>query len=167
MAPSYEQNTAKIGEIHGTVNLGFKRPVHEGYMVAQIRGVCHGTGGTAFSNQFCIGVGNPCASICCMLFCRIMCGRRGYYPGTCNGMRRGRRIFHLSCRICCTLLNILLNAWASGQANIRSVGATFGVQSRNRSAWTGTHKRFASLICVLGSVRLCTAILCAGILGMA
>ena len=32
MAPSYKQNTAKIGEIHGTVNLGFKRPVHEGYM---------------------------------------------------------------------------------------------------------------------------------------
>ena len=32
MAPSYEQKTAKIGEIHGTVNLGFKRPVHEGYM---------------------------------------------------------------------------------------------------------------------------------------
>ena len=31
MAPSYEQKTAKIGEIHGTVNLGFKRPVHEGY----------------------------------------------------------------------------------------------------------------------------------------
>ena len=33
MAPSYKQNTAKIGEIHGTVNLSFKRPVHEGYMV--------------------------------------------------------------------------------------------------------------------------------------
>ena len=32
MAPSYEQNTAKMGEIHGTVNLGFKRPVHDGYM---------------------------------------------------------------------------------------------------------------------------------------
>ena len=32
MAPSYEQNTAKIGEIDGTGNLGFKRPVHEGYM---------------------------------------------------------------------------------------------------------------------------------------
>ena len=31
IAPSYEQNTAKLGEIHGTVNLGFKRPVHEGY----------------------------------------------------------------------------------------------------------------------------------------
>ena len=31
MAPSYEQNTAKIGEIHATVNLGFKRLVHEGY----------------------------------------------------------------------------------------------------------------------------------------
>ena len=31
MAPSYKQNTAKIGEIHGTVNLGLKRPVHEGY----------------------------------------------------------------------------------------------------------------------------------------
>ena len=31
MAPSYEQKTAKIGEIHGTVNLGFKRPDHEGY----------------------------------------------------------------------------------------------------------------------------------------
>ena len=31
MAPSYEQNKAKIGEIHATVNLGFKRPVHEGY----------------------------------------------------------------------------------------------------------------------------------------
>ena len=36
MAPSYEQKTAKIGEIHGTVNLGFKRPVHEGYMHAWI-----------------------------------------------------------------------------------------------------------------------------------
>ena len=34
MAPSYKQNTAKIGEIHGTVNLGFKRPVHEGYKEA-------------------------------------------------------------------------------------------------------------------------------------
>ena len=33
MAPSYKQNTAKIGEIHGTVNLRFKRPVHEGYML--------------------------------------------------------------------------------------------------------------------------------------
>ena len=33
MAPSYEQNTAKLGEIHGTVNLGFKPPVHEGYNV--------------------------------------------------------------------------------------------------------------------------------------
>ena len=33
MAPSYEQNTAKSCEIHGTVNLGFKRPVHEGYNV--------------------------------------------------------------------------------------------------------------------------------------
>ena len=32
MAPSYQQKTAKIGEIHGTVNLGFKRPVHEGYI---------------------------------------------------------------------------------------------------------------------------------------
>ena len=33
IAPSYEQTTAKIGEIHGTVNLGFKRPVHEGYIL--------------------------------------------------------------------------------------------------------------------------------------
>ena len=32
MAPSYKQNKAKTCEIHGTVNLGFKRPVHEGYM---------------------------------------------------------------------------------------------------------------------------------------
>ena len=32
MAPSWEQKTAKIGEIHGTVNLGFKPPVHEGYI---------------------------------------------------------------------------------------------------------------------------------------
>ena len=32
MAPSYKQNTANIGEIHGTVNLRFKRPVHEGYL---------------------------------------------------------------------------------------------------------------------------------------
>ena len=32
MASSYNQNTAKIFEIHGTVNLGFKRPVHEGYI---------------------------------------------------------------------------------------------------------------------------------------
>ena len=30
MAPSYEQNKAKIG----AVNLGFKRPVHEGYIPA-------------------------------------------------------------------------------------------------------------------------------------
>ena len=37
MAPSYEQNTAKIGESHGTVNLGFKRPVHEGYMDFRIK----------------------------------------------------------------------------------------------------------------------------------
>ena len=34
MAPSYEQNKARIGEIHGTVNLGFKRPVHEGYTLS-------------------------------------------------------------------------------------------------------------------------------------
>ena len=34
IAPSYEQNTRKLGEIHGTVNLGFKRPVHKGYMGA-------------------------------------------------------------------------------------------------------------------------------------
>ena len=34
MAPSYEQNKAKIGEIHCTVNLGFKRPVHEGCTTA-------------------------------------------------------------------------------------------------------------------------------------
>ena len=33
MVPRYEQNTAQIGEIHGTVNLRFKRPVHEGYIV--------------------------------------------------------------------------------------------------------------------------------------
>ena len=41
MAPSYEQNKAKIGEIHGTVtvNLGFKRPVHEGYTIA-VNGTC-------------------------------------------------------------------------------------------------------------------------------
>ena len=32
MAPSYKQNKAKIGEIHGTVDLGFKRLVQEGYM---------------------------------------------------------------------------------------------------------------------------------------
>ena len=31
MAPSYKQTKAKIREIHGTMNLGFKRPVHEGY----------------------------------------------------------------------------------------------------------------------------------------
>ena len=37
MAPSYEQNTAKIGEIHGTMNLGFKRPVHEGYIGHALR----------------------------------------------------------------------------------------------------------------------------------
>ena len=35
MAPSYKQNTAKIGEIHGTVNLRFKRPVHEGYIYSK------------------------------------------------------------------------------------------------------------------------------------
>ena len=34
MAPSYEQKTANIGEIHGTMNLGFKRPAHEGYTCA-------------------------------------------------------------------------------------------------------------------------------------
>ena len=38
MAPSYEQNKAKIGEIHGTVNLGFKRPVHEGYIRSEYEG---------------------------------------------------------------------------------------------------------------------------------
>ena len=37
MAPSYEQNKAKIGEIHGTVNLGFKRPFHEGYKSVHYR----------------------------------------------------------------------------------------------------------------------------------
>ena len=37
MAPSYKQNIAKIGEIHGTVNLRFKRPVHEGYMAGSWR----------------------------------------------------------------------------------------------------------------------------------
>ena len=31
MVPSYEENKAKLGEINGTVNLGFKRPVHKGY----------------------------------------------------------------------------------------------------------------------------------------
>ena len=31
LAASYKQNTAKMGEIHGTVNLGFNRPVHEEY----------------------------------------------------------------------------------------------------------------------------------------
>ena len=31
MAPSYEQNKAKICQIHATVNLPFKRPLHEGY----------------------------------------------------------------------------------------------------------------------------------------
>ena len=35
IAPSYEQKTAKIGEIHGTVNLRFKRPVHKGYIVVR------------------------------------------------------------------------------------------------------------------------------------
>ena len=43
--PSYEQNKAKIGEIRGTVNLGFKRPVHEGYMVAP-NGAGPSVGGT-------------------------------------------------------------------------------------------------------------------------
>ena len=33
MTPRYERNTAKVGEIHGTVNLGLKRSVHEGYTV--------------------------------------------------------------------------------------------------------------------------------------
>ena len=32
MAPIYEPNRGKTGEIHDTVNLGFKRPVHEGYI---------------------------------------------------------------------------------------------------------------------------------------
>ena len=32
MAPSYEQNTAKSRQIHTTVNLPFKRPVHKWYM---------------------------------------------------------------------------------------------------------------------------------------
>ena len=31
MKPSYEQNTTKNCEIHGTVDLRFKRPVHEGF----------------------------------------------------------------------------------------------------------------------------------------
>ena len=39
MAPSYKQNTAKIGEIHGTVNLRFKRPVHEAYTGGGCTGV--------------------------------------------------------------------------------------------------------------------------------
>ena len=42
MAPSYEQKTAKIGEIHSTVNLGFKRPVHEGY--TSVQGICNTDG---------------------------------------------------------------------------------------------------------------------------
>ena len=49
IAPSYEQNTAKLGEIHGTVNLGFKRPVHEGYMAGPFPGegsrLCPNAGG--------------------------------------------------------------------------------------------------------------------------
>ena len=51
LAPSYEQNAAKIGEIHGTVNLGFKRPVHEGYKarasVWQVHGRWWPTGSAA------------------------------------------------------------------------------------------------------------------------
>ena len=31
MEPSYEQNTTQSCEIHGTVNLRFKPPVHEAY----------------------------------------------------------------------------------------------------------------------------------------
>ena len=37
MASSYAQNTANTGEIHGTVNLPFQRPVHEGYIVSSVR----------------------------------------------------------------------------------------------------------------------------------
>ena len=44
IAPSYEQKTAKLGEIYGTVNLGFKRPVHEGYMgMVNMRSVLYHT----------------------------------------------------------------------------------------------------------------------------
>ena len=39
LAPSNVQNTAKIGEIHGTVNLGFKRSVHEGYTYGKVANV--------------------------------------------------------------------------------------------------------------------------------
>ena len=35
MAPSYELKT-KIGEVHSTVNLIFKRPVYKGYILADI-----------------------------------------------------------------------------------------------------------------------------------
>ena len=45
MVPSYAQNTAKSCEIHGTVNLPFKQPVHEGYIlnggVQETRAITH------------------------------------------------------------------------------------------------------------------------------
>ena len=63
MAPSYERNTAKIGEIHGTVNLGFKRAVHEGYMHAPLLAVSMRIGPTlvtvAHAAAVPTGAGNP------------------------------------------------------------------------------------------------------------
>ena len=41
MAPSYEQNTLKRCEIHGTMNLRFKWPVHEGYI--HVHHICNPT----------------------------------------------------------------------------------------------------------------------------
>ena len=40
MAPSYEQNTAEIGEIHSIVNLGLKRTVHEGSCASRTPARC-------------------------------------------------------------------------------------------------------------------------------
>ena len=62
IAPSYEQNTAKLGEIHGTVNLTFKRPVHEGYKNlmgadASHRATLHAE--ILLHNRICGGLGPP------------------------------------------------------------------------------------------------------------
>ena len=53
MAPSYEQKAAKIGEIHGTVNLGFKRPVHKGYMAFKLQFFLAWRGGGIFNVCVC------------------------------------------------------------------------------------------------------------------
>ena len=53
MASSYAQNTAKSCEIHGTVNLPFKRPVHEGFIRLGPQSGCitHSLGGGVIPPQ--------------------------------------------------------------------------------------------------------------------